>query len=177
MTHGYRTYDYLTYCNYRVNIRTKKWLSAQNLDKSINHLFRSVDGLCFGSQYYYTVSLTSWGILMLYLGFTTMIRAEYNPFADPTLIYWTFGLPMLAFPFRYLLGYLSQKVGLWKVTGDDRITVDIGTINRLDSANNMKRLLKNITTNPFRNKFILVNREWLVNNLASILGGRQYGQR
>jgi hypothetical protein len=112
---------------------------------------------------------------MLYLGFTTMIRASYNPFADPTLLYFAIGVPFIAIPFSVVLKYLSNAVGLWKVTGDDRITVDIGTINRLDSANNMKRLLKNITTNPFRNKFILVNREWLVNNLAGILGGRSFG--
>jgi hypothetical protein len=114
---------------------------------------------------------------MLYLGFTTMIRARYNPFADPTLIYFVIGLPLLAIPVRWLLTFLANSVGLWKVTGDDRITIDIGTINRLDNANNMKRLLANITTNPFRNKFILVNREWLVNNLAMILGGRSLGHR
>lgn len=106
------------------------------LDKSINHLFRSVDGLCFGSQYYYTVSLTSWGILLLYLGFTTMIRASYNPFADPTLMYWVFGLPMLSWPFKYMLQNCANLIGLWRITGDDRITVDIGTVNRLDFSNN-----------------------------------------
>lgn len=70
------------------------------------------------------------------------------------------------------MSFSADMVSLWKVTGDDRITIDIGTINRLDNANNLKRLLKNITKNPFRNKFILVNREWLVNNLAMILGGQ-----
>jgi hypothetical protein len=170
MTHGYRTYDYLTYCNYRVQIRTKKWLGAQNLDKSINHLFRSVDGLCFSSQFYFTTSITSWGILLLYLGFTTMIRANYNPFADPTLVYWVFGLPSIAWPFKYCLVSLAEYMRLWEVNGDDRITIDIGLVNRLDAQHNMRRLLNNITMNPFRNKFILVNREWLVNNLAMILG-------
>jgi hypothetical protein len=72
------------------------------------------------------------------------------------------------------MSWAAFKLGLWKITADDRITVDIGTINRLDGANNMKRLLKNITTNPFRNKFILVNREWIVNNLAQILGGKAF---
>jgi hypothetical protein len=111
---------------------------------------------------------------MIYLGGTAMIRASYNPFADPTLIYWIFGLPMIVWPVKWLLGFISRKLGLWNLTGEDRITVDIATINRLDSANNMKRLLKNITTNPFRNKFVMVNREWLVSNLATILGGRAF---
>lgn len=44
---------------------------------------------------------------MLYLGFTTMIRAQYNPFADPTLIYWVFGLPSVAFPMKYIMAYTS----------------------------------------------------------------------
>ena len=62
---------------------------------------------------------------MLYLGFTTMIRASYNPFADPTLLYFAIGVPFIAIPFSVVLKYLSNAVGLWKVTGDDRITVDI----------------------------------------------------
>lgn len=112
---------------------------------------------------------------MLYLGFTTMIRCQYNPFADPTLMYWILGIPAMAIPFTWLLSYIAKRSGLWKITGDDRITADIGIVNRLDNAHNMKRLLKNVTTNPFRNKFVLVNREWLINNLAMILGGRSYG--
>lgn len=49
VTHGYKIYDYFTYCNYRFNIRTKKWLTAQKLDRSVQHSFRSLDSLCFSS--------------------------------------------------------------------------------------------------------------------------------
>ena len=106
-----------------------------------------------------------------------MIRCNYNLYADVAFPYFLVGFPLIVIPFVFVLKSIAKLLNLWKVTGDDRITVDIGTINRLDGANNMKRLLKNITTNPFRNKFILVNREWLVNNLASILGGRNFSNR
>ena len=38
----------------------------------------------------------------------------------------------------------------------------------------MKKLVKNMQTNPFRSKFLVVNREWIISNIALILGGRQF---
>ena len=35
-------------------------------------------------------------------------------------------------------------------------------------------MIRNVQTNPFRHKFTQVNREWIINNLALILGGRNY---
>ena len=34
--------------------------------------------------------------------------------------------------------------------------------------------MRNIQTNPFRHKFMRVNREWLIHNIALILGGKNY---
>lgn len=49
LTHGYKTFDYFTYCGYKNTVRTKRWLNQINLDKSIKHDFRSLDGFCFSS--------------------------------------------------------------------------------------------------------------------------------
>ena len=38
----------------------------------------------------------------------------------------------------------------------------------------MKRLIRNAQSNPFRHKFIIQNREWIVQNIAMIMGGRSY---
>lgn len=131
LTHGYKTFDYFTYCGYKNSVRTKRWLNQVNLDKSIKHDFRSLDGFCFSSQFYYISSISSWGILFLYFGFTIFLRTSYNPFADPTINYWVFGIPAVSYIIKYIMSISSEKLGLWRVTGEDRITVDIGIINRL----------------------------------------------
>lgn len=38
----------------------------------------------------------------------------------------------------------------------------------------MRVLVRNLQTNPFRHKFLRVNREWLIHNIATILGGKNY---
>ena len=44
----------------------------------------------------------------------------------------------------------------------------------MDDEHNEKRLIKNAQSNAFRHKFIILNREWIVKNIAFIMGGRQY---
>jgi len=34
--HGFKIYDYFTYCDYRFRIRTQLWVSGTLLDKSIS---------------------------------------------------------------------------------------------------------------------------------------------
>lgn len=162
VTHGYKIYDYFTYCDYRFTIRTKKWVTQNYLDRSIVHCFRSLDALNFCSQFYYIIALTTWGIIFLYLGFTAIIRNAYNPYADPTLV--LFGVIVVAItkPTHVLLRFIANKIGLWKISGDDRHVVEMDMINRLDKGVRHKTLVKNLKTNPFRYKFLMVNREWIV---------------
>ena len=101
-------------------------------------------------------------MLFLYLGVTTMIRNSHNPFADPTLIVWVLSIIFGSIFIKWILNSLSRKLGLWKLTIDGRIRFDNADVNKMDAAHNIKRLIKNIQTNPFRNKFIILNREWIV---------------
>lgn len=173
--HGYKIYDYFTYCDYRFRIRAKQWVGDAALDRSIAHSWRSIDNMSFSSQYYYIVNLTTWGILFLYLGFTAMIRNAYNPYGDPALIPYVCGIGALVFPLRALLGLLAGYVKLWELTGDENLSrVDASAVNRLDRTNNVRKLVRSIRTNPFRHKFMRVNREWLIHNIALILHGEDY---
>lgn len=173
--HGYKVYDYFTYCDYRFRIRTKKWIGSAQLDRSIAHSWRSIDNMSFSSQYYYIVSLTTWGILFLYLGLTAMIRNKYNPFADPVFFCYIGAISALVMPTTAFLRFLAGSIHLWEVhieEGHGRM--DVAAVNRLDRTNNVNKLVRNIQTNPFRHKFLRLNREWLIHNIATILGGKNY---
>ena len=162
IVHGYRIYDYFTYCNYRFNVRQTRWLTNAGLDKSIIHSFRSLDALCFSSQFYYLISLITWGIIFLYLGVTSMIRNDHNPFADPTLFMWLVMIIGGSIILKFILNSCARRLGLWRLTVDGRIKFDNADANKMDAAHNIKRLIKNVQTNPFRHKFIIMNREWIV---------------
>jgi hypothetical protein len=130
--------------------------------------------MSFSSQYYYIVSLTTYAILFLYLGLTAMLRNAYNPFADPLLIPYVAGLAGLVPLVQAMLKAGADAIKLWEVPGDRATRIDVASINRLDGASSVKVLVRSIQTNPFRHKFMRVNREWLVSNIATVLGGRNY---
>mmetsp|Transcript_45213 Transcript_45213/g.59994 ORF Transcript_45213/g.59994 Transcript_45213/m.59994 type:complete len:173 (+) Transcript_45213:2-520(+) len=155
ITHGYKIYDYFTYCNYRFNVRQTRWLTSAMLDKSILHSFRSLDALCFSSQFYFIVGLPTWGIIFLYLGVTSMIRNAHNPFADPVLCVWFIGIFLGSMLLKSLLNSCSKACGLWRLTVDARIKFDNADFNKLDAQNNLKRLIRNAQSNPFRHKFLV----------------------
>lgn len=172
--HGYKIYDYFIFCDYRFRIRTRKWQVDMALDRSIGIGWRSLDNFSFSSQYYFVVSLTTWGILLLYLGLTSMIKNDYNPFADRCLCVYVAGLSCIVPLGRGILSWLARKCALWEIGPAGSTKVDVGAVNRLDRTNNARKLAHNIQTNPFRHKFMRVNREWLIHNIAVILGGKNY---
>ena len=72
-----------------------------------------------------------------------MIRNAHNPFADPTLTVWFFGILFGSWVLKGILNTISRKAGLWKLTVDGRIRFDNADYNKLDAENNMKRLIRN----------------------------------
>ena len=137
--HGLKIYDFFTYCAYRFRIRRRKWIAEADLDRSIAHRWRSLDNMSFSSQYYYIVSITTYGILFLYLGMTSMIRNEYNPFGDVVLIGYCAGLGAAVWPVSYLLTLGAHSVKLWEDFRDEgRIRIDVSSLNRLDKTNSTK---------------------------------------
>lgn len=103
-----------------------------------------------------------------------MIRNASNPFADPTTIFFGGVIAASALPVKWSLGAAARVVGLWKLKTTGRLNYDDADKNRLDEGYAQKRLIRNVQTNPFRHKFVVLNREWVITNIATILGGRSY---
>lgn len=172
--HGYKTYDFFSYCDYRFRHRQKKWLTQNKLDRSILHSWRSLDNLSFSSQYFYVVSLSAWGIIFSVFGITIMIRQQYNPFEDPLIVPFILMVGGAAVLIKPILSIITSYLRIWEINAIENLKIDIAHVNRLDKDNNMKRLIRNIQTNPFRHKFMRNNREWIIHNIATILGGKNY---
>jgi hypothetical protein len=95
-------------------------------------MFRSLDGLCFGSQYYFIVAISTWGLIFIWLGLSTLVRNNHNFFNDPLFVVFIVLAVAIWIPTQMILSKVGVAIGIWKVTSDDKISVDIGVINRLD---------------------------------------------
>ena len=95
--------------------------------------------MSFSSQYYYIVSITTYGMMFLYLGMTSMMRNQYNPFGDVVLIGYVCILVGATYPINYLLTSGANFCHLWEQSGESGKTrIDVSSINRLDKSNSVK---------------------------------------
>ena len=92
--HGWKVYDYMKYCKHRYSKRQFRWKMVDpNEDESISEGIRSLDILCFSSQYYFIVSVMVLGQGITLMSIETLLRQQdrvktkppYNPFADKML--------------------------------------------------------------------------------------------
>merc|ERR1719498_932883 len=79
LTHGWKIYDYLVYTRYRFLQRETRWKGMEDsLDECIDESLRTLDQMCFSSQYYMMMTVHVNGIFMFVIGVEMMLRAEYN---------------------------------------------------------------------------------------------------
>ncbi len=72
---GWKLYDYFVYCRYRYIQREQRWKGLEhNLDECIEESLRSLDQMCFSSQYYFMCSLQAMGILSMVFSIEIMVR-------------------------------------------------------------------------------------------------------
>jgi len=173
------------YTRYRFLQRETRWKGLEDsLDECIEEGMRTMDQMCFSSQFYFMCTLHVSGIVMLVLSIEIMLRADYNMFGDPCLLALVpYTLACCYFVQRTCL-YLAWRFKFWKIkhentawhsTPDD----DDDGVPRWDELEKIKGasheaylMNQRITSETFRYKFLNYNRAWLVAQLPSILTPR-----
>ena len=189
--HGWKVYEYMKYASYRFNNRSARWKGFEaQTDQSISESLRSIDLLCFSSQFYFIVGIAGTGVFVFALSIAMMLRVEYNMFKDP----------MLSFCCLLTLGSCSmvQRAamlianygGLWAIKGDGRnfsdgllddpdelpfetVKQDIqdeGRGGRWSSIDDLT--VADLTSTAFRHRFLEYNRSWILEQLTEILTPR-----
>jgi hypothetical protein len=119
-------------------------------------------------------SLMTWGLIYMCLGWTTLLRNQYNPFADPVITPFIIIVIVVTGIMKFGISLVSDYFHIWEIKYRAINEIDVSEVNKLDKDFTHRVLVKNVQTNPFRHKFLRVNREWLIHNIASILGGKNY---
>ena len=181
--YGYKLFDYLTYCSHRFSTRSNWWkyLVGEKLDKSLMPAWRSIDNLCFSSQFYFSVTLASWGTVLLTFSFTIMIRNSFHPCGDPLIWVYLFMIRYGSFTikrfFLFIRPYVrlcipkSHPIFIEEVVENDSDDQIVPLIEDYAVEN---ELIEKMKSDLFRVKFLKKNIPLLIDNLDSIVESNQY---
>jgi len=181
--HGWKMYDYLIYTRYRFLQREVRWKAMEDsLDECIDESLRTMDQMCFSSQYYMILTIHVNGMFMFGLGIEVMIRHEYNFLGDQAsliiipFVIWTaiFVRKLCLFGAIYFkLWKIKHENTAWHTAVPEEDEFDIPGWEDLNGASHDAFIMnQRITQETFRFKFLNYNRSWLINQLPSILTPR-----
>ncbi len=168
---GVKLFDYFTFAAYRYRTRTSSWLNSHwPLDRSISHAWRSLDQMCFSSQFYFVVTVCTWGIIMFIIGLTIILEHSFTVLADPYIFVFLLVLLIIYVFAAYLLREFCKMIELWEISKRDaeRHIAKLGMCP-LDYFNNERILIEEMHHEVFKEKFLTKNKEWLVHNLKTII--------
>jgi len=193
LTHGWKIYDYLVYTRYRFLQRETRWKGFEDsLDECIEEGMRTLDQMCFSSQYYVMITLHSTAMLLFIFGIEGLLRAGetntfYNLWGDTMTI--PFGAALIIGSYLMLRFYmwLIDQTGIYRLKHEDTAwhstlggpdEDDFGLprwdeLDKIKGASHEAYLMnQKITSETFRFRFLRYNRPWLVNQLPAILTPR-----
>jgi hypothetical protein len=145
---------------------------------------RTIDQLCYSSQYYFMMILHVSSVLLFTFGVNMCLRGAYNVFADPANL---IILPFIIFcciVVRWVCVFTAEKLRLWrlkhedtawytKLDADEDTAPDWDELMKLQGMSHQEYLMnQRITSETFRHKFLKYNRPWLIFMLPSILTPR-----
>jgi hypothetical protein len=184
LLHGWKTYDYLQFCRVRFLQREMWWkgLETNTLDECIEESLRSVDQMCFSSQYYMLNTLHVNAIIYLVLGIVMMTRAKYNAFGDPAMSSIIMIILLCSIIVKFVLTRLAMLVGLWSIKYEKRQWHERARSNeepKIDQGGQEQttghgeyKLEERMTSDTFRYKFLRYNRSWIIDQMPNMLTPR-----
>merc|ERR1711881_124634 len=185
---GWKIHDYLIYTRYRYLQRETRWKGLEDsLDECIEEGCRTLDQMCFSSQFYLMHSIATFGQMNIVFAMEVLLRWKWNFFGDRAsfvIIAGTFLLCYAMFNFTQwvinMTGYykLKHEDTAWHSTlgGPDEEEFGIPRWDELDKIKGASHeaylMNQKITSETFRYKFLDYNRPWLVSQLPAILTPR-----
>ena len=186
LIYGWKVYDYISYQKYRFSVRENRWmLHSTLLDESISEGFQTLDMLCFSSQYYFIMTLFTFGMMFIILAIEIYLRYNYNPFADPIACL----LIVLMIIGGELMGMFLKRLGdvkvlrlgwrgLWVTkqiegTVDDDVAAKLAIGEGRQQDLEQERMeLQALNSDRFRHRFLERNRPWILQHLVELITPR-----
>merc|ERR1719261_789512 len=167
MAYGVRVYDYMVFAKWKWKNRTTRWLfDDPRFDQSISPVVQSANHLCFSPQFYFITSYYSWGIILVLMGMTSLLRYEHNPFGDPAFPMFVVQQYFINRVLDSVITWLTRQV-LWKPR-DNAPTKDFTR----QVSNALKHKESQIYLYEWRSRFFEKHKGWFLQTLPQIFTPR-----
>lgn len=100
--------------------------------------------MSFSQQFYYVTSLMTWGLIYMCLGWTTLLRNQYNPFADPVITPFIIIVGIVTGIMKFGISMVSDYFHIWEIQYRAIKEIDVSEVNKLDKDFTHRVLVKNI---------------------------------
>jgi hypothetical protein len=180
---GWKVYEYLVYSRYRFLQRETRWKGMEDtLDECLDETVRTLDQMCFSSQFYFMLAVQTSGIVYFMFGIEIMLRWQYNAFADTAAMPIIFYIIAVSIGLEIMFVFVTTKLGLWRIKHENTSwlieqveddDLDLPGWEDMKGASHEAYLMnQRITSETFRLKFLNYNRPWLINQLPNLLTPR-----
>jgi len=164
---GVKIYDYMLYAKMRWRNRLYRWLfDDPQMDKSIAEPLQSVNHLAFSPQFYFIETYYSYGMLMLLIAVTILLRYSMNPFDDPMMFYFIIQQILCNILLNKIVTIMTSRI-LWKPQDNAVYRAFSRSVEH-----SLKRKEEMEVQAKFRRWFLLKYTDWIVMNMAEIFTPR-----
>jgi hypothetical protein len=189
MFYGDKLLEYLRFCRHRYNYRTHRWIYMGNGDQQMNRDLRGLDLFGFSSQFYFFISLQSFGGIFMLFGVQGILRAKYNPFGDKmfpllgmlfSIYFWGATKVLMFLGKRYAWQLKNQlevgEEGISTSSNDAEaffipdLTASLDGYATVDKsarpAQNVSMSSAMLSTESFKHEFLENNKPWILRQLG-----------
>lgn len=181
--HGWKIHDYLIYTRYRFLQRETRWKGFEDsLDECIDESVRTMDHMCFSTQFYMMMTIHVNGIIYIVLGIQMISRAHHNLFGDPATPIILLLVVISVAILKKVLIWISLIIGIWSIRHEDTAwhvnmkeeeTFKLpGWDDTKSASHDAFQMNKQMSSDIFRYKFLDYNRSWLIEQLPNVLTPR-----
>jgi len=167
--HGFKLFDYFNFCEFRYKLRKVKWMPHNfNLDKSLQVQYRSLHNLCFSTQFYLINTIIIYGMCMLSIGTSIIIRNKYLFVADPAFFAFVFFfLGIIVICKIVIIFVLTYFFNIWKIPSKKE-NPSLQSIDHYLNTGGFK-IESIMEADLFRKHFIQYNKEWIIKNMKIVI--------
>ena len=167
--HGFKLFDYFSFCEFRYKSRKVKWMPHNfNLDKSLQVQYRSLHNLCFSTQFYLITTVIIYGICLLSIGTSIVIRNNYIFVSDPAFFAFVFFFTAIIVMCRVVIIFvLTYFFNIWKIP----LRKENPPLQSIDQYLNSGgfKIESIMEADLFRKHFIQYNKDWIIKNLKIVI--------
>ncbi len=184
LLHGWKIHEYLEYCHVRFLQREMWWkgFEQNTSDVCIDESLRSIDQMCFSSQYYMLNTVHLNAMLYFILGIEMIARAKYSIFGDPIVVPLAASIIIFSVAVRMLLISIASRFGLWRIKHEKKgwhsnildreahPSIERTEAIQVGHQNYMEE--QRVTSESFRYKFLSYNRSLILSQLPELITPR-----